>query len=85
MASISPTSTVPLPPQLDGLRFRRKAVVVGNEDPGVDLWLVDAAGNRLVRIPANREITLPVSGQVGIENPTGAPVALSAGGIYWTF
>lgn len=85
LASIGASDTAWLEPKLTGLRFRRKAVIVANEDPAVSLWLVDETGKRVTRIPPDREIILPVSEKVGIENPTGATVSISAGGIYWTF
>lgn len=85
LAEVPASDTVWLPPQLTGLRFRRKAVVVANESPAVSLHLVDEDGNKIVRVPGDREIMLPISGRVGLKNETGAPVAVSVGGIYWTF
>ena len=85
LTNVPAASTVWLDPQLTGLRFRRKAVVISNEDAAVSLWFVDEAGNLITRIPPDREMILPVSGKIGVRNVSGAPVSVSVGGIYWTF
>ena len=81
---IAAGATLALPPALTGLRMRRKAVNVSNMDAALLLELLDPAGVRGMSIPGGYTVTLPVSREVRVRNPNGAPVAVAISEIYWT-
>lgn len=67
-----------------GLRIRRKAINVTNNDPALDLQIRDAAGNIGLLVFAKTSITLPISEFVRIQNAAGGPIAVALSEIWWT-
>lgn len=57
-----------------GNQIQRKAFVISNIDPNNALVIRDKDNNFCCAVFANTSITLPISGEVRVFNPTGAPI-----------
>lgn len=80
---IPATDEVAFPPLLVAGRIRRKAIVVSNRDPALNLEITDADGNIVCRVGPEESIMLPLSEACSVKNENGAPVACNVGEIYW--